>query len=141
MGMAAWILYTAIERNHLLLSQEGIWFDSGVVSLPPMATKQMGWGSAIVDVDNDGLQDILMATSDFSVPSYEPYPLWFLQQSSSGQFQDVGAEYSFPQSAATRAVLTRDLNGDGVVDILASDFLRSPWLLLSRAARPTMARG
>ncbi len=123
---------SAIERVHVLVQNDGEYYDCGSSRVPALADGQMGWGTAIEDVDNDGRPDILMALSDFSVMDFEAAPLAvFQQQSDDRSFVEIGAELGLPQAAATRAILAQDLNMDGVVDILASDFTRSPWLFLS----------
>ncbi len=122
---------TAMDRHWLLVADGSSAYDATATTLPPLADDQMGWGSAIVDVDNDGREDIVVGTSEFSVPDATPFPLLLLQQATDGTFTDIGATVGLPTAAHTRAVLTRDLNADGIVDIVATDFSGDPHLLLS----------
>ena len=122
---------TALDRHWMLVADETGAYDIALASMPPLQGAQMGWGSSMVDIDNDGRTDLIVATSEFS--SLEPtgHPLLYLQQLEDGTFLEVGEWVGLPTEANTRAVLTRDLNDDGIVDILASDFASGPRLLLS----------
>lgn len=125
------VIVTAIDRPHLLLSEAGSYYTASQTTLPAHIDEQMSWGSAGVDVDNDGLLDLLMATSDFSRQGHIPYPLWLFHQQNDGSFVEIGASLGLPTEAATRGLLSDDFNNDGVLDFYVSDFMRSPWLFLS----------
>ncbi len=122
---------TALDRHWLLIGDGPSGYDATATCLPPLEGAQMGWGSAPVDADNDGLVDLIVGTSEFSVHGALRWPLLLLRQDEDGIFTDIGPTVGLPPHANTRAVLTRDLNEDGVLDIIASDFSRDPWLLLS----------
>jgi hypothetical protein len=128
---------TALDRHWMLMADETGAYDIALASMPPLEGDQMGWGSSIVDIDNDGRNDLIVGTSEFSSLEPSGHPLLFLQQLEDGTFLELGAFVGLPTEAHTRAVLTRDLNSDGIVDILASDFASNPWLLLSNGCGST----
>lgn len=136
-GDGRWDLYVGANREHmLLLGADDGWVDhTHALGMPGFGSEQMAWGSAFVDVDNDGLQDLLVATSDFAGSDYLPYPLWLIRQTEDGHeeigLEEIGAARGLPQEAAPRGLVAAELNGDGVVDLVVADAMRPPWLLLS----------
>ena len=86
----------------------------------------MGWGAALGDLDNDGLADLLVGTSDFYGAEMVPFPLWWFRADETGAFTEEGAARGLPQEAHSRGVVTRDLNGDGLPEWIVGDALQSP---------------
>lgn len=126
------LFITGTERSWLLTEVDGQWFDlSARVGLPAHVHEQMGWGSMFTDLDNDGQIDIINGTADHAgleALSFE----WRYLHHEGDVVVDRGAEIGLPTRAGVRAVLTWDLNGDGVQDLLGADFMRQqPWLFLS----------
>lgn len=99
--------------------------------LPGTEGEQMAWGSAIADLDNDGLLDIPLPTSDFADLDVGICPAWAFRQVEEGTFEEVGVEIGLPRAAGTCAVLAHDINEDGILDIVMSDIHRGPWLFQS----------
>ena len=132
-GDGHWDLYVGANREHMLLmGSESGWIDyTQVRELPDFGEAQMAWGSAFVDIDNDGLLDLTVTTSDFATPSWQPYPIWMLRQQEDGTFTEDSAELGFAQETAARGLVATDLNSDGVVDFVIADAMRPPWLFLS----------
>ncbi len=91
--------------------------------------KQMVWGTAVEDIDNDGDADLLAANGDFS-DGDGLWPLWLYTQDD-GWFTEVGESLGLPQETGGRALLLRDLNADGVLDVLMADKAEPTLLLLS----------
>jgi len=58
-----------------------------------------------------------------------PVRAWM--QTTLGTFSEQGLDLGLPQNAATRGLVARDINADGILDLLVGDYSRSPWLLLS----------
>jgi hypothetical protein len=117
-------------RRYLLLDEGGVFVDEAASrALGSFDAPQMGWGTAIVDTDNDGRADILLGTSEFWVADAAEFPLYLYRQEADGTFTDTEA---LPRTTASRGVLPVDLNRDGVVDVVAGDAFRSPWILLSQ---------
>jgi len=130
--------YLATMDEHYLMLRDpgGSYYEASNTAQFPtyvagFGANQMGWGSSLVDIDNDGLVDLLLGTSDFSDGNPTPYPLWLLHQQSDGTFAEISESLGLPQNAGPRGVITQDLNQDGVVDFLVGDMFRSPYLFLS----------
>ncbi|MFN7142722.1 MAG: CRTAC1 family protein [Myxococcota bacterium] len=118
--------------SFVLEGSPGGWYDASAArALPSIDLPHMGWGAVIEDLDNDGDGDVLMGASDFYSETMTPFPMFWYRQAADGTFTDAAAEAGFPQEAHTRAVVARDLNGDGVLDLVVSDALRSPWVFWS----------
>jgi hypothetical protein len=132
-GDAVLDLYVAGTGQHFALVDTGDSFVNMSASwgFPTFEELEMPWGSAVKDFDNDGLADIAITTSDFSnLREYERYPIWMLRQGEAG-WSEVGEDWGLPQETGSRGLIAHDLNEDGVLDLLAADFERDPWVLLS----------
>ncbi|MCP4919240.1 MAG: CRTAC1 family protein, partial [Proteobacteria bacterium] len=92
----------------------------------------MGWGSAMVDHDNDGDLDIVTAQGDFAFDhaSGVSLPINLLSQQD-GSFVDLGAELGLQQEGLHRAVIPIDWNEDGVLDLVISQAVERPLVYLS----------
>jgi hypothetical protein len=100
----------------------------------------MSWGAIFLDHDNDGREDLLVAEGDFWTHD-NPYgvraemPLDLLRQvpGADGRpsFEDVSGVLGEDRMGTWRAVIARDFNGDGLLDILATDLIERPRLYLS----------
>ena len=126
------IFAAAADNHHLLMHSSGGFYEAnGTISGATMTGDQMGWGSQIIDYDNDGLNDILVSTSDFTEADAGVFPIQLLRQSSDGMFIEIGEELGLPQEAGGRGLIARDLNQDGVLDFVIADFMRPSWLITS----------
>jgi len=124
------VYLTAIEEQFALLGSSVGFIDATAsMGFPALEADQMGWGAHITDLDNDGHVDLLVANSDFSVSDAELFPMWWLD--SEAGWADRGGEIGLPREGRSRAVIARDLNGDGLQDILASEFSGNPLLYMS----------
>lgn len=97
-----------------------------------LSADQMPWGVAATDLDNNGLVDLVLSSSTFShLIDVDGEPTYAHLQTGPGVFEERSAALGLPRSANTRGVVARDVNEDGVLDLLIADYRRSPWLLLS----------
>jgi hypothetical protein len=110
---------TGAGRNLLLRNDgEGRFFDATEAwSADPLgAPTEMGWGAVLVDEDNDGDLDIVLAQGDFggNPPfAHGPQPARILRQDG-GRF---GAPLDL-ELGNWRTILPLELNGDGVLDLI-----------------------
>ena len=126
------LLLGGVERRYLLVdTPDGFVDEAQARGLAAFEPAQMVWGAQVADLYNDGWADLLTATGDFSVEDPLLFPVLAAVQDGGGGFDELGADWGLPQATGTRGVLARDLNGDGVLDLVFSDQLRQPWLFLS----------
>ncbi len=126
------VFITGGPLNTLLSRRDGSWVDvSEATGVREGLNDAAGWGAVFLDLDNDGVRDLLLAQGDrwspghgeSTLPDGNParfdVPLRLLRQED-GVFTDVAPELSLDVEGSFRAVLATDLNGDGVEDLLVS---------------------
>ncbi len=86
-----------------------------------------GWGTSFFDLENDGDEDLFIATGYFD-PDYEN--VLFRNDLESGQmvFTDVSQEYNLDDKRTARGLGVFDFDKDGDEDILVSNFSDPPSL-------------
>ncbi len=130
-------LYLAESTTHVMLepAADGVWYDVAASRglLPFDTDRFMTWGSALIDADNDGRMELILGTGGFWRDTSQPVPSWWFEQDENGQFVEGAAARGLPDAMHTRAVIARDLNDDGVLDVILSDGWRTPWIYLSEA--------
>jgi hypothetical protein len=138
---------TAVGHNALLRRLgDGSWVEVGraLGASPLTEPEHMGWGAIWLDADNDGRTDALVAQGDRwyggeDVDSdgngasivYDT-PINLMLQRADGRFEDEAPRLGMSRTGSWRSVIAEDLNGDGVLDLLASDTVARPALWLSR---------
>jgi hypothetical protein len=121
----------ASSHHHLLLGSGGQFYDAALAhQLESYPAPRMPWGSQIADVDNDGLQDLIIGSSCFHQAGMVRETAWWFRNQG-GSFVDEGESRQIAADSASRGVIIRDLNEDGVLDVILGDSLRSPWIYLS----------
>lgn len=127
--------YAALYRNDGKMSFTEVSGPSGVTK----ATRgYVQWGDAFVDFDNDGWQDVLIASGHVypqvdSVPSGPKYrePMVLLQNLRNGTFKDVskdaGAVIQVPR--VSRGLAVGDLFNDGRVEAVVENLVGPPLIL------------
>ncbi len=121
------MVITDQEAMHLLISDGGQWYDAAASrGLRPGEEQHAAWGVAMVDMDNDGLLDIPVVFGPPESGSFfkQPDALWL--QSADGTFTDRAAEWELAQTGNGRGMVTADLNDDGWLDIIKTDYLGGP---------------
>jgi hypothetical protein len=98
----------------------------------------MGWGAVWLDYNNDGNLDVLVAQGDRWISgaetTYDPIfdsPLNLLQ-GDGDSFVDVASQLGLDQAGSFRTVVADDWNGDGILDLLATEVIEAPHLYLSQ---------
>ncbi len=126
-------------RSFLLSLGDGTYVDarqaSGIDGPEPL---DMTGNVPLVDMDNDGLLDAIVPFGDWwggefpeNALRYEA-PVYLLLQDAVGRFSDVSPA-AFPTEGSWRSALARDVNDDGVLDVLLSQARGTPAWLVSEA--------
>lgn len=132
------------DENDLLYTNEGGWnfkessYASGV-ALPSLPWVK--WGTAFVDMDNDGWLDLIAVTGHVypqvdSLPSGGGYrePKMFHLNQKDGTFCDAGdlAGKALMERHVSRGLAVGDLFNDGNMDVVVGDIDGGPMILRNR---------
>lgn len=116
----------------------------------PPGTPYTGWGTGLVDLDNDGWQDLLVLNGhvypqvDSAKSAGQPgYKQAFLlhRNLGGGRFEDVtsgsGLDKIDPRSR--RGAAFGDLNNDGLMDVVVTNLGEPPNILLNTTRNPNVS--
>jgi hypothetical protein len=115
----------ALYRN----SQNGLFeYDSFATGLTRMTMNHSGWGIRLLDFDNDGWKDLLVAqghdldTIELTFPNFHYREPMLLARNNQGVFSDVSSEAGtvFRQAWVGRGLAVGDLDNDGRLDAVVT---------------------
>ena len=117
----------ASQRYALFRNSKGKSFDyvSGDAGISRATVSHSGWGTALVDYDNDGWKDLLVAQGhvmdniELTQPSAKYREPMLIMRNRKGTFEDVSASGGdvFRTAFAARGAAFGDLNNDGWIDV------------------------
>jgi hypothetical protein len=124
------ILIPDMDYGSLLSKQGGFYADLvGRSGLAVICGQYTGWGAVLLDYDNDGYADVLIANGD----SHHEYPegAVLARNDGKGVFVDVarGSGDYFETKWSSRGATWADFDDDGNVDLLIVDTSGPPHLL------------
>ncbi|MEN8237951.1 MAG: FG-GAP-like repeat-containing protein [Actinomycetota bacterium] len=92
----------------------------------------VSWGTAFMDYNNDGWQDLFFAQGGIGSP--DPLASVMLENGGDGTFADVTDITGMGDEARARSVAKADFNGDGWVDVFVGNYDAYPLLMQNNAA-------
>ncbi len=127
-----YVSHFAMETNTLYRGSGNLQFDdvTARAGLGPPSYKQVGWGVALLDADNDGDLDLAVANGHMQegVEQLEPglryaQPNQLLENLGGGRFRDAGgkAGAAFDVAGVSRGLAVGDWNDDGRLDLLITN--------------------
>jgi hypothetical protein len=111
----------------------GDWYENsmGVGLTSTWEHQNVGWGTELADLNNDGLLDVMIP---FGAHVMDPLERTYFESAlglfnpdsqsnmvfagSNSGFQDVSTEWNLDDSAMSRVLLPADINGDGWLDLI-----------------------
>jgi enediyne biosynthesis protein E4 len=133
----------------LYLNEDGRFFRDTAREAGLGAHQLLGWGAAFVDVDEDGLQDLIMANGHVYPEidgsklgeSYRQLTLLY-RNLGEGKFADITAKAGEPfrTDRAARGLATGDLDGDGRPEIVIVNMNAPPTVLKNESPRGNWVR-
>ena len=109
-----------------------------------MSMLHSGWGLRLIDYDNDGWKDLLIAqghdldTIELTSPQLHYKEPMLLARNAGGRFTDVSAESGkvFHEAWAGRGLATGDIDNDGRIDAVVSTNDGHAYILRNETATP-----
>ncbi|MDZ4700171.1 MAG: CRTAC1 family protein [Rhodothermales bacterium] len=89
-----------------------------------------GWGTAFFDLENDGDEDLFVATGYFE-PDYENVLFRNERETGTTVFEVVSASYALDDTRTARGLAVFDADDDGDQDLLISNFFDTPSLFIN----------
>ncbi|MEM8994341.1 MAG: CRTAC1 family protein [Acidobacteriota bacterium] len=146
--MAIFVTNFSEEYNTLYANQGDFFTDVSFRSATaPSSLRYVGWGTALLDVDNDGWLDLTVVNghvypqldeTKLAASAAYKQPKLYYRNKGDGTFVDeskaMGPAYG--ELRVGRGLAVGDLDGDGRLDLVVNDLDGAPQVLMNRTARP-----
>jgi hypothetical protein len=116
---------------------DGTYLDDKDSIVPEVGVSDVAWGAQFADMDNDGLEDLVVAFGyiredheGLGNPELQPDGLWL--QQTDGSFVETASSWGIDHDGMNRGLSTADLNGDGYLDIVRRDLRGNAIIDMSR---------
>jgi len=127
-----------VQRNHVLqnMGSEEFVDVTTLLNANQMQMEEMSWGLRIVDVNNDGSNEIIFAQGDHTYPGLDnpeyigPLSISILMRDGEG-FREVATRLGFTDSGSFRSIVPLHWNQDGILDYWITDVEKGGQLWLS----------
>ena len=131
---------TNLGQNVLYRNREGETFEemtgqAGVGRAAIQGKQSVGWGTAFLDFDNDGLLDLYFVAGSLypeadAAGRYPPdQPNALFHNRGGGTFRDVSEATGAGHAGCARGLAVADFDGDGFLDLLVANYDQRPVLL------------
>ncbi len=128
------LAFSDAAPGHLLMNNgDGTYSDASISSGVNAETAgAVGWGTAFLDYDNDGWQDLFFAHG--TIGSVAPLANALLQNQGDNTFLNVSAATNMDDEARGRNVSLADYDADGWVDVYIGNYDVAPLLMHNDSA-------
>ncbi|MEN8238117.1 MAG: FG-GAP-like repeat-containing protein [Actinomycetota bacterium] len=128
------LAFSDAAPGHLLMNEgDGTFTEvSGSSGITDALAGGVSWGTAFLDYNNDGWQDLFFAQG--AIGTVSPLASALLENNGIGGFTDVTGITGMGDEARARNVSKADFNGDGWVDVFIGNYDTYPLLMENRAA-------
>lgn len=117
------VFYTNIGSCVLFKNTNGVFSDiSTTAGITGQNANYFSWGSAFLDYDLDGWQDIMVAIGTLSSFGSDPQPNMLFHNNTDGTFTDMAITLNMDDDRRSRSAIYGDYDNDGDLDIYVTNY-------------------